>query len=291
MPGFHADSPSQFFVLQHHTADDLLTFTYPTLGRHEASSNIVLAHALKRVGAEHAPSRYESMSDKDVYALFSAMDRGRFISRPSTDAFWLTLWSVSPQSSLPTLDLILSCIDWTLGDYPIFLWTPHRAAAASAGWLKPRIQQISKRLQDCVPPERVFSVFGMTSLVKTFSRVWTQMTGFAVEPEPFYAALHSYCTRETFRGKNTALPQGHQLRKAKAADLEPVAQLCKEFADDSVSIAAHPSLASFADSSLSRIRSTSPSPSSAPGSRPASSSRRDWCGSTMRAATSRLSAR
>lgn len=234
MPGLHADMPSQSFVFQHHNADDFLTFTYPTLRRHEASSNIVLAHALKLVGAETAPNGYESISDQDVDALFATMVRDRFTPRPSSDAFWLTLWTVSPQSALPTLDLIVSCVNWSLGDYPIFLWTPHRASAASPGWLKPRIHEITKHLLDCVPPERVFSVFGLTSLVKTFSRVWTQMTGFAIEPEPFYAALHSYCTPETFREGDAALPQGHHLRKAKMADQEAVAQLCKEFADDSI---------------------------------------------------------
>ncbi|PIL31464.1 hypothetical protein GSI_06166 [Ganoderma sinense ZZ0214-1] len=234
MPGLHADAHSQSFVLQHLTADDFLTFTYPTLRRHEASSNIVLAHALKRVGAEAAPNRYESTSEDHVAALFATMARDRYTHRPSNDAFWLTLWSVSPQSGLPTLDLVLSCVNWSLGDYPIFLWTPHRASAASSTWLVPRIQQITKHLLDCVPPERVFSVFGLTSLVKTFSRVWTQATGFAIEPEPFYAALHSYCTPETFRQRDAALPQGHQLRKAKMADQEAVAQLCKEFADDSI---------------------------------------------------------
>lgn len=237
MPGLHAQDSSQSFILQHDSADDFLTFAYPTLRRHEASSNIVLAHALKRVGAETALSRYEFMSDEDIDALFSCMDHDRFSPRPSTDAFWLTLWSVSSPSASPTLDLVLSCVNWSLGDYPIFFWTPHRASAASPNWLLPRIEEVAKHLHSCVPPERVFSVFGLTPLIKTFSRVWTQMTGFVVEPEPFYAALFSYCTAETFREADAPLPEGHQLRKGKMADLEAIAQLCKEFADDSVSAA------------------------------------------------------
>ena len=237
MPGLHASTSRQSFVMQHSSADDFLSFTYPVLRRHEASSNIVLAHALKRVGAETALSGYEFMSDDDVDARFASVDPDCFTPQPSNSAFWLTLWTVSSPSGPATLDLVLSCVNWSLGDYPIFLWTPHRASAASSAWLAPRIQQLADHLHSCIPPERVFSVFGMTSLVKSFARIWTQMTGFVIEAEPFYAALFSYCTAETLREGDTALPEGHRLRKAVMADLEPVAQLCKEFADDSVSAA------------------------------------------------------
>ena len=260
MPGLHASSSRSSFVLQHRSADDFLSYTYPVLRRHEASSNIILAHALKRVGAENALSGIEFMSDDDVNARLSCIDHESATPRPTRDAFWLTLWSSSSPSGPATLDLVLSCVNWTLGDYPIFLWTPHRSSAASVAWLAPRIKQVAEFLSCCVPPERVFSVFGMTSLVKTFTRIWTEMTAFVIEPEPFYAALFSYCTAETWREGDSTLPDGHRLRKAAMADLESVAQLCKEFADDSVSVAGAPLGQLWhrrADSDLG-IRSTSP---------------------------------
>ena len=236
MPGLTTSSYPRIFVMQHDSADNFLSFAYPDLRRQEESANIILAHALKRVGAENALSGYEFMSDNDVNARFSSAPSDSFAPHPTRDAFWLTLWSASSSPSAPpTLDLVLSSVNWSLGEYPIFLWTPHRASAASAAWLLPRVQAIAEHLNDIVPPERVYSVFGLTPLVKTFSRVWTQMTGFVVEPEPFYAALFSYCNASSFRETDAPLPEGHCLRKAAMADLEPVAQLCKEFADDTVS--------------------------------------------------------
>ncbi|OCH89554.1 hypothetical protein OBBRIDRAFT_659549 [Obba rivulosa] len=232
MPGLNASCP-QTFIVQHDCASDYLAFAYPTLRRHEASANIVLAHALKRISAEAALSGYQFVSDSDVEAWLHSADPSAFTPHQSEGSFWLTMWSTS-SSSLPTLDLVLSCVNWTLGNYPIFLWTPHQANAASSTWLAPRIAQLAEHLHFCVPPERVYSVFGMTSLVKAFVRQWTAMTGFVVEPEPFYAALFSYCNGRTYRKSDVPLPQGHSLRRATLRDLEPVAQLCKEFADDTI---------------------------------------------------------
>ncbi|KAH9897879.1 hypothetical protein C8Q73DRAFT_663751 [Cubamyces lactineus] len=234
MPGLNLSSSHNVIVMQHDTASCFLSFTAPFLRRHEASSNIVLAHALKRVDAQTALSGFEFMSESDVYARLSSTDLDSHTPRPSNSAFWLTVWSQSSPSCPPTLDLVLACVDWTLGDYPIFLWTPNRVSATSSAWLAPRIAELTAHLTRCVPPERVFSVFGLTSLVKAFARAWTNLTGFPVEPEPFYAALFSQCTADTFRESDAALPEGHSLRKATPADVEPVAQLCKEFADDSI---------------------------------------------------------
>ncbi|OJT08416.1 hypothetical protein TRAPUB_599 [Trametes pubescens] len=234
MPGINASRSNNLHVLQHDSAADFLSYTAPFLRRHEASSNIVLAHALKRVDAQSALSGFEFTSESDVYARLSSADADSCAPRATRGAFWLTLWSHASASSPPTLDLVLSCVDWTLGDYPIFLWTPNRGSASSSAWLGPRMAELTEHLNCCVPPERVYSVFGLTSLVKAFARTWTQLTGFTVEPEPFYAALFSYCNQRTFRDSDAPLPEGHRLRKATMGDLEPVAQLCKEFADDTI---------------------------------------------------------
>ncbi|EKM61670.1 uncharacterized protein PHACADRAFT_248416 [Phanerochaete carnosa HHB-10118-sp] len=228
-PNAHSSS----VIMQHDSASDFLAVAYPTLRRHEASSNIVLAHALKRVSTEAALSGAQFTSDADVDACLEAVDASSFAPHRTSGAFWLTLWSSSPGCQ-PTLDIVLACVDWTLGNYPIFLWSPKKPSENSSSWFQPRIEQLADYLRQCVGPERVFSIFGMTSLVKTFARYWSQVTGFRIEPEPFYAAYFSFCNVNTFRPSNVPLPTGHRLRRAMIADLEQVAQLCKEFADDSV---------------------------------------------------------
>ncbi|OBZ79109.1 hypothetical protein A0H81_01524 [Grifola frondosa] len=232
MPGLNASS-SHTIIMQHDTASDFLASSYPTLRRHEASANIVLAHALKRVSAEAALSGYEFMSDTDVKNWLSAADPSSFTPHHNEDAFWLTMWSSSPSGSY-TLDLVLACVNWTLGEYPIFLWTPIRPSTLSPSWLVPRdptAHRISEQL--CSSRTRLLGVRN-DSTSKTFARIWTALTGFAVEPEPFYAAYFSYCTTDSFQYSDAVLPEGHQLRRSTMADLEPVARLCKEFADDSI---------------------------------------------------------
>jgi hypothetical protein len=233
MPGITAVSTSPV-VIQHTSASDFLSATYPTLQRHEASANIVLAHALKLAGKETAETSSRSTNEADVQKCLN-----RQLASPSkarqAGQFWLTVWSTSSAAATPTLDLVLASVSNSLGDYPIFLWTPKSPASISSLWLSPRIEAVATHLHCIVPVSRVFSVFGMTLLVKNFTQVWTSLTGVSIEPEPFYAALYSFCNAHTFRDCDAQLPSGHFIRRAVESDLPEVAQLCKEFADDSVS--------------------------------------------------------
>ncbi|KAF9650542.1 hypothetical protein BDM02DRAFT_3092896 [Thelephora ganbajun] len=224
MPG-KLTSSSLITVARHTTATDFLSATHSHLQDKEQSSNIVFAHALKRLRKE-AGSSLETPRDVEEWLRFP---RNRVPDDPN--AFWLTVWTVDPTNNTATLDLILSCVDWTLGNYPIFLWSPQ---PEDKTWLIPRITKLTNHLLECVPSERVFSVFGMTSLVKSFSEYWTALTGHEVEPEPFYAALLSHCTEATFVDSSSQLPTGHVIRLATKSDVKSVAQLCKEFGDDSV---------------------------------------------------------
>jgi len=52
-------------------------------------------------------------------------------------------------------------------------------------WITPRMVALVKRLESCVNPTRVFSVFGATALVKAFTRHWIDLTGFVVELSRF----------------------------------------------------------------------------------------------------------
>jgi len=225
MPGKLTPS-SLIIVTQHRTATDFLSVTHSHLQNKERSSNIIFAHALKRLRKE---ARSALTTPRDVEDWLY-LPRHRVPDDPN--AFWLTVWSVDLTDKTPNLDLVLSCVDWTLGNYPIFLWSPQ---PEDKTWLVPRITKLTNYLLECVPSERVFSVFGMTWLVKTFSEYWTGLTGHEVEPEPFYAALLSYCTESTFVDSSFELPAGHAIRLATKSDVESLAQLCKEFGDDSVS--------------------------------------------------------
>ncbi|TFK56851.1 hypothetical protein OE88DRAFT_1650337 [Heliocybe sulcata] len=237
MPGLITNILStDFTVLYHDSVHDFLSLAYPTLRCAEGSSNIILAHALKRVSAEAAITDCQFVSQSDIDRVWAERDMAcsppPYRSTEISHSFWLTLWSSPTPSGPPTLDLVLSCLSWTLGDYPIFIWSPHQFQSSVA--LLPRVARLAENLIACIPPERVFAVFGTTPLVKTFARYWTELTGFHPDSEPFYAALLTYCTADTFQRSEHVPPTNHYLRHATMADLEPVAQLGQEFANDSV---------------------------------------------------------
>lgn len=237
MPGL---TSSDTLVIHHGSAADFLSATIPTLRLHEESANIVFAHALKLLGSEAALTGCHFTNESDVNTWWKQETRpsqDHVVEDPTggsngnSGPFWLTVWS-SPSS----LDIVLSCVSWTLGDYPIFLWTPKNLTSMSPSWLIPRIELLAEHLLDIVPPRRVFSVFGMTPLVKSFTRYWSDLVKCPIEPEPFYAAYYSYCNLETFKESKDPLPRGDNdnIRRANIEDLTAVAQLCKEFADDTV---------------------------------------------------------
>lgn len=217
-------------VVRHDSASDFLAAVYPELCRDEKSSGIIFAHALKRLGTE-AGHRFSSEADLCDWLRSRSCASS---SNRESKSFWLTVWSHRTPSAQPHLDLILSCIDWTLGKYPIFLWAPRCPEMAESTWLIPRIVKLTDTLLSSVPPERVFTVFGMTPLVKAFTKCWSDFTGFRLEKEPIYAAFLSYCTSASFIDGDSCVLSEHQMRLANMGDLASVAQLCKEFADDSV---------------------------------------------------------
>jgi len=265
MPGRTPDrSSANILVVHHDSAAHFLSATFPTLRRYEESSNIVFAHALKLLGSEAALTGCHFTNESDVSTWWkqetrppsssspghvigprASYGRARTITATTTttvaasgnEPFWLTVWSSPSPFIPPTLDVVLSCLSWKLGDYPIFLWTPKNPTSVSPSWLTPRIEVLAERLLEMVPPQRVFSIFGMTQLVKSFTHYWSSLVHCPIEPEPFYAAYYSFCNPETFKESSSGddtLPRGDSIRRARTEDLAAVAQLCKEFADDSV---------------------------------------------------------
>jgi len=260
MPGLTpVRSSANILIVHHDSAAHFLSATIPTLRRHEESANIVFAHALKHLGSEAALTGCHFINESDVSTWWRqetrqaplpsspTSPRGHVVGPPTAiatskqmtangnnDPFWLTVWSSPSPFIPPTLDIVLSCVNWTLGDYPIFLWTPRNPTSLSPAWLTPRIELLAKHLLDIVPPCRVFSIFGMTQLVKSFTRCWSDLVRCPIEPEPFYAAYYSFCNRETFKEFHAPLSRGDSIRRANMEDRSQVAQLCKEFADDSI---------------------------------------------------------
>lgn len=230
MPGLTIQSSSEIQVLEHYSAQAFLSVSYPTLRKYERSSNIILAHALKKISAEAVLTGCQFIAQSEI--AFDAPS-----SDELGDSVWLTVWSTSPQG-IVELDLALACHRAGQHELPVFLWATQPKMLSSLQWLAPRVEALADRLASCVPATRVFSVFGMTALVKLFSKCWTNLTGFQVEPEPFYSAYFTYCTKETLNNSNVSLPFGHRIRRGTISDVDDIARLGKDFADDSVSTTA-----------------------------------------------------
>ncbi|KAJ7751207.1 hypothetical protein DFH07DRAFT_1032649 [Mycena maculata] len=206
-------------VLQHDSAEDFLAVAYPTLRRHERSANIVLAHALTRAPAvEYVLTDCQFLTDADVELPSSAPPR-------QGTCFWLTVWSHS--KSEPVLDMALSCLDSSFGNYPIFLWTAVEQSVSSSHWLDRRMDVLAQHLRACLNPERVFSVFGTAVLAETFAKVWTGLAGFQIAPEPLYTAFFVVCTPQTLKPSK---PAKGLARKATMLDVAAAGRLCQEFA-------------------------------------------------------------
>lgn len=226
MPGLNIQSSSEIRVFEHHSAQAFLAVSYPTLCKRERSSNIILAHALKKISAEAALTCCQFVTESEI--VLDAPSSGE----PS-DSLWLTVWSTSPQG-IVELELVLACHRAGPHELPVFLWATQPRMLSSPQWLTPRVAALADRLASCVPGTRVYSVFGMATLVKAFAKCWTSLTGFQTEQQPFYSAYLTYCTKDTFIDSNANLPSEHRIRRGLISDIENIARLGKGFADDSV---------------------------------------------------------
>jgi hypothetical protein len=173
------------------------------------NSNILYPHALKRRAAER--NGQASIGTE----------------------FWMVYWSNQP---FPTIDLVLSCTDGPLGTYPIIIFTPHEPERLYEAFIRPRITRLIYALDQQVLRHRVYSVFAPEEITKVFAKVWSAHTGIAIEKEPYYAALITYCTRATFRNRRTTIDPDfvYDLRLAEETDIPAAAELCYGFAETSV---------------------------------------------------------
>lgn len=220
-------------VRLHTSATDLLLCSYTALCQREISASIILAHALELV-QEESERLYAYRRERYITRIGISESEPRERS-PIRRNFWLTVWGCStPQTEFHEPLLVLSCLEWALGDYPIFLWSSDQPGTTAEDELHNRLRAVQSALLDIVQPHRVFSVFGRSDLVAEFKRTWVARTGIIEEPEPFYEALLTYCTKDSFRPFEGPRPGRDSIRIAEPSDLTSVANLCKEFAETSV---------------------------------------------------------
>ena len=202
----------------HTSPTDFLAATQTSLLAHERRANIILPHAEKLKAQEQSGTL-------------------------APGQFWITAWSTSPPNSLstpsahrgPHLDFVLACTEGHMGTYPLFLFSTHDIVSPPEQWLDQYMHQLAQKLMTLVDPARVFSIFGQERAVQMLCSHWSTMTGFHPVSQPYYEASSTYCTPETFVPSRSTPEPGHVMRKAVPSDLDQVARLCQEFAEDSVS--------------------------------------------------------
>ena len=212
-------SPSRqqnaFFV--HTSPTDFLATTQAWLLAHERRANIILPHAEKLKIQEQSGTL-------------------------APGQFWVTAWSTSPPTPTsstparrgPHLDFVLACTEGHMGTYPLFLFSTHEIVTLPEQWLDQYMHQLAQKLMTLVDPARVFSIFGQERAVQMLCRHWSNLTGFRPVSQPYYEASSTYCTPETFISTRPTPEAGHVMRRAVPSDLDQVARLCWEFAEDSV---------------------------------------------------------
>ncbi|KAF5352680.1 hypothetical protein D9756_005958 [Leucocoprinus leucothites] len=147
------------------------------------------------------------------------------------DNLWITCNS-GVEDGVP--DFVLSCAEDSRGNkLPIFIATPRPLSLVENGdYLMPRLKAIIQVLHDEANTERIFSIFAQAAISKAFAQLWTERTGIACEPDPYYSATYARCTRHTFRNRQFTVlgDTTYELRVAVEEDLEALTDLCYDFA-------------------------------------------------------------
>jgi hypothetical protein len=209
MPALHTEFYTSVFSSATALFDD--TSVRDAFRSNLHNSNIVYAHALKRLAKEKSG---EALAD---------------------DEFWIACGTNSPQR---TVHFVLSCTEGPMGTYPIFIFSPLPLAHISAPFLSSHMERLVQVLYKVLgqQPQRVYSVFSPKPVAHEFKRLWSETTAVASYLEPYYAAKLSFCTRKSFVNRQlTGHPDLiHNPRPAVEADIPKVAPLCYGFAQESV---------------------------------------------------------
>lgn len=184
---------------------------------------------------------------KDVWEALHANPRGSNVilpyakqarQSPEHPNVWLVCSTSRPGSCTPSVDFILSCTGGPLGSYPLFIYTPIPTIQLAPSYYVPRMHSLIRKLQQSVPPERVFSVFALDPLSRCFASIWAQVSGIKLHQDPeYYAAKLTYCNVDTLQTGHLSPLRDvtYDLRLARESDVKNVAELCHGFATTSVS--------------------------------------------------------
>jgi len=211
MPAPIRSSSLDVHVAVHKSACALPTAVWNAWKNNEKAANIMFPHALK------------------------AYERELAGAPPTPGQLWISLSSVRKNASgdlVPSLDFVLSCTEWAMGTYPIFIFCNAPLDTVSSSCLLSRVSMLAVELCAHVPVERVYSVFAPSRISKIFARVWANITGVQIETQPYYSAIFTQCTLQTItRRRQTLLPDvTFTLRRGEEADIREVAVLCQGFA-------------------------------------------------------------
>ena len=194
------------------------------------------AHSLPKAAWE---ALYANPRGSNVILPYAKKARQSMESEPEASPnVWLVCSTFRPGSFTATVDFILSCTEGPLGSYPLFIYTPIPATELVPLFYTPRLRNLIRKLSQCVPPERVFSVFALDPIARCFASLWTRESGIALEQDAeYYAAKLTYCNADTLQAGHLSPLHDvlYDLRPARESDVKNVAELCRDFATTSVS--------------------------------------------------------
>ena len=148
------------------------------------------------------------------------------------------LWIV--YASDRKVEYVLAVTEGVIDAYPVFIFTTKSVSSLAGRSFVNQMNELAVELRKNIDDHRAYSVFALKPISTTFCKIWADLTRIPVVKNPYYEALISYCTRETLKVSKRP-PAGHEydMRLAKMSDLGMVANLCKGFSDECVSVLFH----------------------------------------------------
>lgn len=148
---------------------------------------------------------------------------------PRHPSLWVSI-STTLASGQTKLDFIAALTFSPLGASPLFFFPAHHSSVYTAAFTRPRMARLVDQLSRLVPWARVFSVFAPGPLAEEFARQWSARTGHARIIEPYFNAVLTTITAETFDDTLVDEQARQHSRLATMSDLWDVAALFDAFA-------------------------------------------------------------
>jgi len=150
--------------------------------------------------------------------------------RPRHPSVWVSISTTLANNGRTKLDFVAALTSTPVGDYPLFFFPAHHNSVYTAEFTRPRMARLIDELSRLVPSTRVFSVFALKPLAEEFARQWSAKTGHAHTIEPYFDAVLTTLTPETFDDTLVDAQARQHSRLATMGDLHEVAALFDGFA-------------------------------------------------------------